>query len=159
MAELAQEVATESVAVKRGRGRPRKVVDETKLELPQVSFPSGNLVMIKNKKYPYGVSIPINQAPTNNCQLLSLASFANILSQYKEKYEIQHILKCVSQRVCKRLILVDVRKTYVEKLEKLLDEKQITLKQEYKSSNSSDMCIFIIKVWSTIDPDYMTKNK
>lgn len=101
-----------------------------------------------------------HQSPTNNCQLASIASFNNTVDYVNSPESLIHVLKCFSQLASKRIMLVDLNYNQAQKLRRLLaDTKMIILDNPYTSTNGSKMTIFLIKVWSNIDYNYMDNMK
>lgn len=80
--------------------------------------------------------------PTNNCQLFSIASFANIIGATYFKEALQKILEWSGN---KPLLLVDIHTVQAESLSKLIDKRHIVIQQNYISSNKSLMTIMLLK--------------
>lgn len=170
--------------VKRGPGRPKKseydangnlipkvvavkavsVVKKEKLTLPIVTVSGTYLQMsTKHEGTPNYYRLNCGQyhiGPTNNCQLASVASFNNTVDNVSSTEALVHVLKCFSQLASKRIMLVDLNYNQAQKLRRLLaDTKMIILDSPYTSTNGSKMTIFLIKVWSNIDYNYMHNMK
>lgn len=170
--------------VKRGPGRPKKSeydangnlkpkivavkaipeVKKDKLTLPIVVRTGQSLnISIKkpdDKNYYPMVGGTFYSSPTNNCQLASVASFNGTLSIVNSQEGLIHVLKCFSQCVGKRILLLDLKTAERDKLKRLLEgTSMIIAETPYTSTNGSHMTIFLIKVWNNVEMMYMANMK
>lgn len=157
--------------VKRGPGRPRKVV----VSEPVVAKTTRRKAVVKTKpiiEKPYIPSIKITmnnsgfhqvavskkgskydntfggitQSPTSNCQLFSWASFNNIISAYKNDPALfTRLCNEVSMRMGKKLMLVDLNFAWVNTFKTLVPANRIVLDAPYVSTNGSNMNILIFR--------------
>lgn len=156
------ELVTEQPIVKRGPGRPRKVVISVKQDFAKINISKqGDYWDIREfpstkNKYPCSLG-RITISPTDNCQLFSYASFANLLTGIKIEEQL-NVVKLASLKASKKLMLIDVKQVYVNKVEKLFTKDQIISKITYESTNNSNMNIFLIKVWNSFEYQIQTDN-
>jgi len=79
--------------------------------------------------------------PTGNCQLVSII-YAFQLASFENGAQM---LKTMVSTYGKYLALCDINQRYSENFEKLFSNKEaILFKNNYKSSNNSSMCIYLI---------------
>jgi len=162
-----KKVKTET-PVKRGPGRPRKVVTEV-VEKPKVinivpviqTSNNGSVRTIHfsipgdesgARNYVYGYD-----APTGSCQLFSVAYFQNIKwldavakLKYKNKpFKIDYrpLITAIRKSVYnKNLMFVDVKSTLTPFIKELFTKDQIISETPYKSTNGSNMVLYTINV-------------
>lgn len=99
--------------------------------------PVANGYLIDNGRY----SVIFNVNTFGNCQTFTIGAFQNLLQNGKK--HTLYALDYFFGLSYKQLAVVDVTEKYVPKVKEYL-EKQIVLEAPYKSSNGSNMTIFII---------------
>ena len=153
------------VLAKRPIGRPRKIINLNTVIVAKpikpvfkqlishvIQYGTNNAYLINsnNKKNKYNMSFgPLYVSPTNNCQMMSFASFNNLITIYQnDKQGFNKILDHLPSIVGKRLMLVDINEGHVTILRKLLEDtkKTLILDQTYTSTNGSEMHMFLIKL-------------
>lgn len=83
------------------------------------------------------------KSPTSNCQLCLINNAASFINNIKAN-DLIKAFKQISQLAGKKLILMDVRSSWLNSLRNILPVSSFTLEQEYKSTNGSKMAIIII---------------
>lgn len=85
--------------------------------------------------------------PTGNCQLGSLFNFQQVIGYCNgDVAQVKKLLPDLKKALCyKPLCLFDVRKNYEAKMDAIFEKESIVMKSEYKSTNGSEMIIYIIK--------------
>lgn len=153
--------------VKRGPGRPRKVVTEV-VKKPEVINIIPNIIQTNNNGIAtIRFSIPGDKSgtsnyvytsnnPTGSCQLFSVAYFQNIRwleqqAQYlnkgkKIKIDYKPLIVAIRKSVyTKNLMFIDVRSS-LSSFVKELFPKQIISETPYNSTNGSHMVLYTINV-------------
>ena len=152
----------EQTIVKRGPGRPRKVIMPQTFNKIKIEK-NGDYWNIREyptllKKYPISLG-NFCLSPTSNCQLFSYLSFNELLTSKLNKKEIINVLQLISLRANKKIILIDVKKQYVNKIKKLFTKNQILSETNYISTNDSNMNIFIVKIWDKFNINVSINNE
>lgn len=93
-------------------------------------------------------------SPTANCQVMSLYNIGPILYQNESrpdyditKDEFKQVLSRIKRDTeNKHLIFCDIKHKYINKLDSLIKECefQVIFKNEYVSTNKSNMCMYLI---------------
>lgn len=94
--------------------------------------------------YKYGCVYVKN--PTGNCQLASIQHIQNVMP-ILDKYKFRDLMiKLRKEHFCKRLLMLDVNKQYVDRIKSYVSPKTIANQMTYISSNGSEMTIFFLKL-------------
>lgn len=119
-------------------------------ELKPISFKNNHTTnySILDSNLPIGASVI--RDITGNCQLFCIYSFKNILRKYRTIREVKNVVKKCSRATGKRLMLIDVNDVHIKRVEQIF-KTSIVIKTPYISTNSSNMCLFLIKVCDVID--------
>lgn len=92
----------------------------------------------------------IFKEPTQNCQVMSAANFQNILAEKDEA--ISAVLSDVFKTTMKKLLLIDIRKEYVDSYFNGLVERGVVLEEEilfrspYHSTSGNRMQMILIRI-------------
>lgn len=86
-------------------------------------------------------SFTVYPSPFNNCQSWSIASFYSLLNITGIVNLHDLIISIRSKFSGKYMLIVDVNRTYVARIEKAL---RVVGKTDYKSSNGSNMTVMVI---------------
>lgn len=156
------------IPVKRGPGRPRKVVTEV-VKKPEVILIKPTITTTTNglqktvnfsiPKDPYKGSayVYVNDAPTGSCQLFSVAYFqhikwienqAKLLHKGKTiKVDYTPVISAIRRSVYnKNLLFIDVENTLTPFVKELFNKGEIITEAPYKSTNGSHMVLYTIDV-------------
>jgi len=92
---------------------------------------------------------------TQNCQLASIGSFSSLLQSYffapgadrreLTKVEMDYIMYYLWSMCPKKIFLIDIAQQYHKKLLEVVGEDKILSYMNYKSTNHSEMAIYLIK--------------
>lgn len=92
----------------------------------------------------YSKSWNITFNPTSNCQVMSFNDFGDFIT-YNSKENVIKGLRVLYSRL-KPQLLIDVKRTHVERVKEVLGEYPILFSTNYKSSNNSNMCVMLIRL-------------
>lgn len=87
----------------------------------------------------------IHKAPTNNCQIFSIAAAENILGQCTAPLAKEHF-EGASLFISKRLCLIDVNILHRKKLHEMFPPEAFIIEQPYRNLTGSEMIMCLIKV-------------
>lgn len=97
----------------------------------------------------YSCNIIFVKTPTLNCQLSSIGGFYQLLDMINisdNDIVLEIIYKCFELISYKpNMILLDVKNSYVIRIEEIFKDKIIS-KIPYRSTNESSMCMFIVNI-------------
>lgn len=96
------------------------------------------------KVYKFKYDVYASEYPTSNCQLCFVGEFQSLL-QIVDKKDMPLFCELIRKLFIKKLMLVDVRKKWCEKIDTMF-EGSIVTKAPYISSNESSMCVYIINI-------------
>jgi hypothetical protein len=94
----------------------------------------------------YEFNVAVGKWPTGNCQVTSIAYFNSLLSNTaNNKADVTAIIKEMYKmlKLTPLLIIVDVKSQYIAGVDATLE---VVHKHPYKSTNGSDMCLYLAKV-------------
>ena len=118
---------------------------------PVKAGPLGSKAIQIKFKNSYGSTTQCNMwtcdAPTNNCQVGSIASFANFISLINPENYLRVFKEIITKYVMRNMILIDVRQDtpLLSTFEKIF-QPYIVFKKDYTSTRGSAMCMFLLDV-------------
>jgi hypothetical protein len=113
------------------------------IDLYKIKYYEGGIHTIIDEKH--NVYTSFYQSPTGNCQVASACSFDALLDVFSAKF-IRNLIILAKNSFCKRMLILDVEKKYIPYIHKVFKDTEIVIEQEYHSTNSSDMCMYLINI-------------
>jgi hypothetical protein len=105
-------------------------------------------VITHNGGYSRKMSVIVNA--TSNCQLM-VANLGYNLIENLDKYQIRESLMRIRKYFCsKKILLFDLRIAFADKLTSSLPPSAIISRQDYVSTNGSNMSIVLVKLRSVV---------
>ena len=104
----------------------------------------------------YNIDFSITKCPTGNCQLTSIGYANSLLGNMagdKNALPQKDVVRAVLFEAYRligytpKIIFVDVNQCYIKEMVHCFNPDEIIMKNEYKSSNGSDMCVFMLNMW------------
>jgi len=157
-----KQIITAETPVKRGPGRPRKVVEETLIIKPVITTSTNNNIRIIYFSIPGDLSgsknyVYIYDAPTGSCQLFSAAYFQNLKwLEYQAKlvhktkpFKIDYrpVITAMRRSVySKNLLFIDIKSTLTYFVREVFNKGEIISETPYTSTNGSHMVLYTINV-------------
>lgn len=157
-----KQIITAENGVKRGPGRPKKIVEETLIIKPIITTSSNSTTKTihfgipndesGNKNYVY-----VYDAPTGSCQLFSSAYFQNLKwleFQAKQvhknkpfKIDYRPVITAMRKSVySKNLLFIDVKSGLTPFVKEVFNKGEIISETPYTSTNGSHMVLYTINV-------------
>lgn len=92
------------------------------------------------------LELSIINSPIGNCQISSVRNMKHILSYWKrDKDFVFKIIDYLFENTSKPILLFDINESYEYHLDEIiLDKYRLISKQKYKSTNSSNMIIYLV---------------
>ncbi len=123
-------------------------------EVPEDIVPFRDFKADKSTIIPqYNVSHPkfnfqINTGITGNCQLCIVGNAQSMVNGCTNiKAQLKEVYKCTR----KRIVLFDLKDSYIDKFNTLIEKKHIISHTKYVSTNSSNMNIILINIEKILD--------
>ena len=117
----------------------------------EASFLGNSLkINVQDSQRSYARIMNIYLSPTANCQLMT-ASCGYVLVENFDKYQIRQSLINIRQNpYSKKILLFDLRVAFADKLTLSLPPSAIISRQDYVSTNGSNMSIVLVKLRSVV---------